>query len=112
MLYTMIAVFALAAILGLILISHVLRSKETPKGIMVFHGLFAATGLGLMIYYIMGNSPGPTEALVLFIVAALGGFIMVARDLRGKSIPKWLAVVHGLAAVTGFVLLLVFAMNK
>jgi hypothetical protein len=51
------------------------------------------------------------ESAVLFVIAALGGFIMMARDVTGKSIPKWLAVVHGLLAVTGFVLLLVFAFN-
>jgi hypothetical protein len=59
--------------------------------------------------YIFGNSPGPVESAVLFVIAALGGFIMLARDLGNKPIPKWLAVGHGLLAVTGFILLLVFA---
>lgn len=110
MLYTIIAIFALAAILGMILISHVLRSKETPKGVVIGHGLFAAVALVLLIMYVMGNKPGPMESLIVFVIAALGGFIMVARDFTGRSIPKWLAVVHGLAAVTGFILLLAFAL--
>jgi hypothetical protein len=111
MLYTIIALFALAAILGLILISYVLKGKETPKGVMIVHGLFAAVALVLLLSYVFGDKPGPMESAVLFVIAALGGFIMMARDVTGKSIPKWLAVVHGLLAVGGFILLLVFAFN-
>jgi hypothetical protein len=112
MLYTIIAVFALAAILGGVLITHVLRNKETPKGIVIIHGLFAATALILLLVYVFGNKPGPVEAAVLFVMAATGGFIMVARDLSGRSIPKWLAIAHGLLAVTGFIFLIVFTINK
>jgi hypothetical protein len=108
----MIALFALAAIFGMVLISYVLRSKETPKGVMIAHGLFAATALVLLASYVFGNQPSPTESLILFVIAALGGFIMVARDLTGKSIPKWLAVVHGLVAVSGFIMLLIFTFSK
>lgn len=112
MLYTIIALFALAAIMGMALLSYVLRDKETPKGIMIVHGLFAATGLVLLLSYVFGDKPGPVESAVLFVVAALGGFIMAARDLTGKKIPKWLAVAHGLIAVSGFVFLLLFTFGK
>ena len=109
MLYTIIALFALAALLGLSLLSYVLRTKETPKAVMVLHGLFAATALVLLIIYTTGKNPGPVESIVLFVIAALGGLIMAIRDISGKPVPKWLAVLHGLIAVTGFVTLLVFA---
>src|SRR4051812_37188334 len=100
MLYTIIALFALAAIFGATLLSYVLRSKETPKGVAIVHGLFAATALVLLVVYVFDNKPGPMESAILFVIAALGGFVLIARDLSGKSIPKWLAVVHGLIAVT------------
>ena len=112
MLYTIIAIFALAAIFGLTLLTYVLKNKETPKGIMIVHGLFAAVGLVLLFSYIFGNKPGPMESGILFVIAALGGFILLARDLTGKAIPKWLAVAHGLIAVSGFILLLIFTINK
>jgi hypothetical protein len=112
MLYTLISIFALAAILGMVLISHVLRDKETPKGVVIGHGLFAAIALVLLLVYVFENKPGPVESAVLFVIAALGGFIMLSRDLSGKKIPKWLAVVHGLLAVTGFIFLLLFTFNK
>lgn len=111
MIYTAIAFFALAAILGMVLLSFVLKGKETPKGIVFTHGPLAAIGLVLLIIYAL-NHPGPVESIVLFIIAALGGVVLVIRDLSRKPVPKWLAVVHGLAAVSGFIFLLVFAFTK
>ena len=112
MLYYIIAVFALAAILGMTLLSYVLKNKETPRGLMIMHGLFAATGLVLLLYYVFGNSPGPVESAVLFVIAALGGFVLAIKDITGKPVPKWLAVTHGLIAVSGFIMLLVFTFNQ
>jgi hypothetical protein len=112
MLYTIIAILALTAILGLTLLSFVLRNVETPRIIVILHGLLAATGLGFLLYYVYGNEPRPVESAVLLVIAALGGFIMVSRDLTGRPIPKWLAMVHGLVAVCGFIFLIVFTMNK
>lgn len=108
MLYTIIALFALAAILGMVLLSYVLRSKETPLGLMIGHGLFAVAGLVLLLNYTFTNTPGPMESAVLFVIAALGGIIVAIRDITKKPIPKWLAVVHGLVAIGGFIFLLVF----
>jgi hypothetical protein len=111
MIYTIISGFALAAIMGMVLISHVLRNKPVPRAALVMHGLFAAISLVLLIVYVMGNQPGPMQSLVLFIIAATGGFIMLARELTGKPVPKWLAIVHGLLAASGLITLLVFALN-
>jgi hypothetical protein len=108
MLYTIIGLFALAAIMGMILLSLVLQSKPRPRGIMIAHGLFAIAGIVLLFNYIFNNEPGPIEAGVLFVIAATGGIIMGIRDLSGKTVPKWLAITHGLLAVTGFIFLLMF----
>jgi hypothetical protein len=109
--YTSIGFFSLAALLGLYLLTFVLRGKETPKAIVFTHGPLAVVGLVLLILYITGEGPDPVESLVLFVLAALGGLYMVFRDLTGKPIPKILAVGHGLLAVSGLVLLLIFAFN-
>ena len=112
MIYTAIAFFALAAILGLLLLSFILRGKETPKGVAIAHGLLAATGLVLLIIYSTSHTPRPIESVILFVIAATGGFIVFARDISNKPLPKWLPVVHGLIAVSGFVFLLVFAFSQ
>ena len=109
MIYTAIAFFALAAIFGMILLSFILRKKETPKGMAIVHGLLGATGLILTIYYTIKHRPGPVESAVLFTIAALGGIIVFSRDISNKSLPKWLAVIHGLVAVASFAFLLIFA---
>lgn len=108
MLYTSIAFFALAAILGMLLLSFILRDKETPKGIAFTHGPLAAIGLVLLIIYTFQHSPGPVESAILMTIAATGGIIVFARDITNKPIPKWLAILHGLIAVAGFITLLLY----
>lgn len=105
-LYPVIALFALAAIIGMYLLALVLQRKETPKAVALIHGLFAAVALVLLIIY-NSRHPSLVESIVLFIIAALGGLVLITRDLMGKTVPKGLALVHGLIAMTGFVFLLV-----
>lgn len=113
MLISTIILFALAAVLGLILITKVLKGQETPKPVVYTHGAVAATGLVLLIiaYINQGDSLLMTSVLI-FVIAALGGFVMFGKDLTHKAIPKWLAVVHALAALTAFVLLLIAAFGN
>lgn len=108
MLLTAIGFFSLAAFLGMILISYVLTNKNTPKGIAFTHGFIAAIGIILLIVYAFFHHPSPLISITLFILAAFGGFILIYRDIMGKSVPKWLAILHGLTALTGFVFLLIF----
>ncbi|MFD2245394.1 hypothetical protein [Pontibacter ruber] len=111
-LFIAIEFFALAALLGMYLLTFVLRGKETPKAIVFTHGPLAAVGIILLIVYILKGGPNPWDSLILFVLAALGGAYMLFRDLTGRPIPPLLAVGHGLLAVTGFVLLLVFAFGS
>ena len=108
-LYTVIAIFGMAAIFGMYLLSLILRNKTTPKGVTFAHGALAAVALVLLIVYAIRHSPGPWTIVIIFALAASGGFILNYRDITGKSIPKWLGIGHGLLAITGFILLLVFA---
>lgn len=108
MLYISTALFALAALLGFYLITFVLQAKETPKGVAIVHGPLAATGLILLIVYAFLYKPAPIISIIIFILAAMGGFVLIYKDLVGKPIPKWLAVGHGLTALIGFITLIVF----
>lgn len=109
MIWTAIGFFSLAAILGMFLLSYILRNKPTPKGVAFIHGPFAAVGIILLIIYSIDHAPKPIESIILFIIAAVGGTILIYRDLTGNTIPKWLAIGHGLIAVVGFSFLLLFA---
>jgi len=111
MLTATIVLFALAAVMGLTVAIAILTKKPgTPKVAVYAHGLFAATALVLLIIFTM-NNPGnsPKISLILFLIAAAGGFILFYNDIKKKPGPVGLVVVHALAAVTAFVLLLIFA---
>lgn len=109
MIISAIALFSLAALLGIFLLTFVLRGKQTPKAVAFTHGPLAAVGLVLLIIYTFLHSPAPIESLLLFVIAAAGGFVLIALDLTRTSVPKGLALLHGLIALSGLILLLRFA---
>lgn len=111
MLTLIIVVFLIAAILGMLLISYLLRNKNTPKGLAIIHGSIAAFGILLLICYLLFYSTSPYLSLIFFIIAAIGGFTLMYRDITGKTLPKWLAIGHGTIAVIGFLLLLLVAFS-
>jgi hypothetical protein len=107
-LYAIIALFGIGAILGLYLLIIVLQTKETPKAVAFIHGTFVAVALVMLAVYATKHKPGPITSLILFGIAATGGFILVYRDLSGQTIPKWLALTHGVLAISGFVFLIIY----
>ncbi len=109
LIYTAIMLFAIAAMIGLYMLILVLQNRPVPKGVAITHGLLAATALILLIVDMVKTGADTVQIVVLFIITALGGIVLFARDVTGHSLPKSLAIVHGLLAVTGFVFLLVYA---
>jgi hypothetical protein len=80
--------------------------------IAVFHGIFAVTGLILLIMNIANlTSMGALNfALVLFILAALGGLgLFFGFYLRKKRLSSPIVGLHALFAVAGFMLVIVHA---
>ena len=110
-LYSIIGLFALGALAGMYLLVLVLQKKQTPKFVSLIHGGFVVVALTMLIMYATTKGPGLIESITLFVMAALGGLVLIYRDMTGKSIPKWLAVGHGLIAVTGFIFLLVYTFS-
>jgi hypothetical protein len=107
--HSAIVIFGLTAMVGMYLLSLILRNKTTPKGVSMLHGFFAITGLIILIVYAYLNPPGPLPSIVSFGLAAMGGLFLVYRDVTGKPIPKWLGIVHGFIAITGYILLILYA---
>lgn len=98
--------FLVAALLGFYLISFILQNKETPKGIVFIHGPLAVIGLILLLFYALLYNPTAWVSIIIFLLAAALGFTMIYRDLTGKTLPKWLAISHGVIAFLGFAFLL------
>jgi hypothetical protein len=106
MLYLSIVLFTAAAIAGIIILKNWLTSADTARSTVYLHGIAAAAALVVLLVYFLRN-PGNDirNALILFGIAALAGFYMFFRDLKGKFSPVWMAVVHGLVAAAGLIFL-------
>lgn len=105
-----LVVFALAALGGLYMALVRFRGAERPPtSIALAHGALAATGLIILIVAVInGGAPeGAKTALVVFVVAALGGFFLFAQHMQKRALPIPVVVVHALVAVIGFIILLV-----
>jgi hypothetical protein len=109
MLFIVVGLFAVAALGGLTLATLHFKKKNLPLPLALLHGLLAASGLGLLLWAVLqGGAPAKAGyALVLFAVAALGGFYLFSFHLRKKALPSAVVIIHALVAVAGFGLLLV-----
>jgi hypothetical protein len=101
--------FAIAAIGGLTLATMHFRARIPNLKVALVHGLFAAAGLIVLLIAVIQNGGFGIygTALVIFFIAALGGFTLISMHLRGKTLSTPLVVGHGLIAVTAFVILLI-----
>lgn len=106
-----VGLFAVAAVGGLTLAVLHFRKKTLPLGLALLHGVLGASGLVVLLLAVMkGGAPAKASyALVLFAVAALGGFYLFSFHLRKKLLPSPVVIIHALVAVTAFGLLLVAA---
>ena len=107
MLSLALIIFAVAALLGVYLLIHILNNKNTPKGVVIIHGSIAACGILLIIIYSLRNQ-SPLASLLVLILAAIGGFYMFWLDITDRKLPKMLAVGHGVIALLGIALLVAF----
>ena len=103
-----VIIFAIGALGGLYLASHVLRGKLAPWPVSLAHAGLGAAGLLLVIYAALagGISHAALTALIILIVAALGGFYLASIHLRSTVAPKPVVFIHAGVAVIGFLTLL------
>ena len=104
-----ILLFAVAAVAGLTMAVMHFKNASPPRPVLaVLHGLFAASGLVVLLLAVIkvGMQGAPAIALGLLVVAALGGFGLLSFHLRGRALPSGMVVGHALLAVAGFVTLL------
>ena len=109
MLYFTIALFAVSALLGLTILIKWLNKQDASRAVVYAHGGIAAAGIVLLLIYAIQNPTDfPKISIILFAIAAIGGFYMFFNDLSKKPNPIAIAFVHAILAVSGFVTLLMF----
>jgi hypothetical protein len=102
-------VFAIGALGGLTLAGmYVLQGRLAPWPLSLVHAALGAIGLLLLIYAALttGISGAVLTALVILVIAALGGFYLASIHLRGELAKKPVVFIHAGAAVIGFLTLL------
>jgi hypothetical protein len=108
MLQWAVGIFAVAALGGLVLAASVLRGRLAPWALSLLHAALGATGLVLTGIVLFTESGAPENlglALLLLVIAALGGFFLASFHLRQRPGPKPVVLIHAGVAVVGFVLL-------
>jgi len=100
--------FAVSALGGLTLATLHFKKKNLPIPLALLHGLLGAGGLVALLLALLGSGfvGAPALAFAIFVVAALGGFLLFSFHLRKRPLPSKLVIIHGLAAVVAFGILL------
>lgn len=84
-------------------------NQQPPTWLAMLHGFLAAAAVTLLLYAAatIGLPAMALTALVLFLVAAAGGAVLnLNYHWKQLPLPRWLIIVHALAAIAGFLLLL------
>ena len=109
MLQTAVLIFAIGAVGGLILANSVLRGRLAPWALSLLHAALGATGLVLTGIVVLQGGEGSggiiPVALLILVVAALGGFYLASFHARKAPAPRPVVVIHAGVAVIGFLLL-------
>lgn len=104
--YLAIGFFGIAAVFGLIVFLQLACDRPTLKPVVILHGLFAVSGLGLLVTYLVSHYHKTLLiSVIILILAALGGLTLLSFDLKKKTPPKLLLFLHPLAAITGLLVL-------
>ncbi len=107
-----IVLFALAALGGVTLAYMRIVKKDVNLPVAIVHGILAATALVLLIIAVtQAGGSGLTAALIVFLIAAIGGFTLLSFHLRMRPMPVPLVLIHGGVAVTAFIILLIAALG-
>ena len=110
MLKIAVLIFAIGALGGLYMATRVLGGRLAPWALSLLHMALGATGLVLTALVVLGGSDAgkgviPT-ALLILVIAALGGFYLASIHVRKVVAPKGVVFLHAGIAVIGFLLLL------
>ena len=109
MLKLAVLIFAIGAVGGLVMATRVLRNQLAPWALSLLHAALGATGLVLTAIVVLGKSQAVSSvvpiALLILVVAALGGFFLASFHARRQLPSRGVVFTHAGVAVIGFLLL-------
>jgi hypothetical protein len=121
MLTAALTIVTVAVLLGSVLAVMHLRTDGAgapPRTLAALHGFMAVAGLGCLVLALRGPPRGLAQgtaafgmiAATLMAAAAVLGVGFVAARLRKRRLPGLLIGIHATLAVSGFVILTVYAL--
>jgi hypothetical protein len=110
MLIFALAVFTLVAVMGLGLITDVLKGHGSSKQFALIHAGFALLGSVLVILQALGGDDRVWINIGLAVAIIVLGVLVSFRRQKGEQ-PKALAFAHGGLAVVCYLILAYFAFN-
>jgi Mn2+/Fe2+ NRAMP family transporter len=113
MLILAISLFILAAMIGVYMLSNILKNEEPPRPAIFSHGSIAFIAFLILVSYAIAVGPSflLILSIVLFILAEMGGITLLIMDTRNKPLPKPLAYIHAMVAGTGILVLVIYLLK-
>lgn len=104
-----VVLIAIGAVIGLYMAVNHFRGRTPPKAIhAILHGVLAVGGAVLVLLGVqkLGYGTLHTWALVLFAITAAGGLFLAGQHMSQVRLSNGVVIIHALAGVTGFIILL------
>jgi hypothetical protein len=105
-----LVLFIAAAVLAVLSFVRRVSGGQPSSAMGYAHGILATAGLVLAVVYSALHSWAGEWAFRFLVVAAIVGYVFFGIERARKKVPAWLGLVHGLIALAGFVVLLLFAL--
>lgn len=114
MLWIALILFTISAVVGVVVVLRRWQESDVSLGLILGHGIPAVLGL-VLAYPPVSRSPAtalPEVGLVLLAVAAVAGLALLVWQLRTGRFFMPAALLHGLVALGGLLLLLLWAVTR
>jgi len=106
--FVAMGLYVIAATGGLIMALRIFQEKPSPAILAILHLAFTGAGSLTLATFIFSGTVDSlfTLALVLYVIAALGGLFLGSFRFRDSYPPKAVVVIHAGVAVAGTLTLL------
>ncbi len=111
MLTASLILISLAGLVGIIPMRSLLKGVPAKWRFILLHGGLAVTGIALLFVQATGKSEAPLFALMMLIMAALGGVALFFLHRFKAPIPAGMAMIHPMVGVFGLILLILFMLT-
>ena len=102
-----LVIFTLGGLIGIYMLTFLLKGLHIPKGLSLIHGSLMAIGFVLLVVYNLttSNDHKHWQSVSIFAVAIILGVASLWRDLTHKRKNTLFTLVHGVVGFSGIVVL-------